>query len=148
MWDEERVDEEATCLWCSFTTDGWSINVATHSMISLTAQWVEHVFTKISAVLCVKETEDSHTGSAICAKFCAMLSKWGIEKHSIQLVLCDNAVNMEKAMRDAVIQSYGCFANSVQLVVSDGVLVQRCVNEQLIICRHIVGNIYIGIWEV
>ena len=58
----------------SFTTDGWSTN---HSMISLTAHWVEQDFTKMSAVLCVKEVESLHAGSAICAKFCLMLSEWG-----------------------------------------------------------------------
>ena len=87
----------APCVeYYSFTTDVWSTNVATYSMISLTAHWVEKDFTKMSAVLCVKEMEGSHTGSAICAKFCMMLSEWGIEKHSVQLVLCNNAANMEK----------------------------------------------------
>ena len=43
-------------------------------------------------------------------------------------------------MRDAVITSYGCFAHSLQLVVNDGVLVQRNVNELLAICRRIVGH--------
>ena len=107
-------------------------------MKSLTAHWVEQGFTKMSAVLCVKEMESSHAGSAICAKFCLMLSEWDIEKLSVQLVLRDNAANMEKAMRDAAIPSYGCFTHSLQLVVNDGVLVQCCVNELLAICRHIV----------
>ena len=124
----------------SFTTDGWSTNVATHSMMSLTAYRVEQDFTKMSAVFCVKEMEGSHTGSAICAKFCSMLSEWGIEKHSTRLVLRDNAANMEKAMRDAAITSYGCFAHSLQLVVNDGALVQRCVNELFAVCRRIVGH--------
>ena len=115
----------------SFTTDGWSTNVASHSLLSLTAHWVERDFTKLSAVLCVKEMEGSHTGSAICAKFGSMLY---IKKHNVQLVLRDNAANMEKAMRDATIPSYGCFAHSLQLVVNDGVLVQRSVNDLLAIC--------------
>jgi len=94
----------------------------------------------MSAVLCVKEMEVSHTGSAICAKFVSMLSELDIEKHSVQLVLCDNAAHMEKAMRDAAIPSYGCFAHSLQLVVNDGVLVQCFVNKLLAICQHIVGH--------
>ena len=53
----------------SFTTDGWSTTVATHSLLSLTAHSVDQSFTKMSAVLCVEEIEGSHTGSAICAKF-------------------------------------------------------------------------------
>ena len=69
-----------------------------------------------------------------------MLSEWGIEKHSVQLVLRDNDANLEKAMRDAVIPRNGCFAHSLQLVVNDGVLVQHCVNELLAVCRRIVGH--------
>ena len=37
------------------------------------AHWVYQSFTKMSAVLCVREIEGSHTGSAICAKFESML---------------------------------------------------------------------------
>ena len=43
-------------------------------------------------------------------------------------------------MRNAAIPTYGCFAHSFQLVVNDGVLVKRCVNELLAICRRIVGH--------
>jgi len=63
----------------SFTIDGWTINVATHSLLSMTAHWVEQDFTKMSAVLCVKEMEGSHTGNAIGAKFVSMLSEWNID---------------------------------------------------------------------
>jgi len=70
-----------------------------------------------------------------------MFSEWNIEKQSVQLVLRDNAVNIEKAMRDAAIPSYGCFAHSLQLVVNDVVLVQQqCVNELLAIYRRIAGH--------
>jgi len=34
----------------SFTTDGWSANVATRSLLSLTAHWVEQDFT--NCLLC------------------------------------------------------------------------------------------------
>jgi len=83
--------------------------------------------------------EGLHTGNAICARFGSMLSEWNTEKQSVQLVSNNNAANMEKAMRDVVIPSYWCFAHSLQLVVNDGVLVQRCVNELLAICQRLVG---------
>ena len=50
----------------SFTTDGWSTNVATHSLLSMTAHWIDQDFTKMSAVLGEKEIEGSHTVSAVC----------------------------------------------------------------------------------
>ena len=54
----------------SFTTDGWSTNVATHSLLSMTAHRVDQDFKKMSAVMSVKEIEGSHTGSAIGGKIC------------------------------------------------------------------------------
>ena len=61
-------------------------------------------------------------------KLNALLIEWKIEKAQVHLVLRDNASNMDKAMRDAGIASYGCFAHSLQLVVNDGVLSQRSVS--------------------
>jgi len=72
------------------------LKLCRHNRPEPTAHWVEQDFTKLSAVLCVKEMEGSHTGNVICAKFGSMLSEWNIEKQSVQLVLCDNAANMEK----------------------------------------------------
>ena len=76
----------------------------------------------------------------ICEKLNALLIEWKIEKAQVHLVLRDNASNMDKAIRDAGIASYGCFAHSLQLVVNDGVLIQRSVNDLLAICRQVVGH--------
>jgi len=57
--------------------------------------------------------------TCICEKFNAMLIVRKIEKAKLHLVLCDNASNMDKAMRDAGVASYGCFAHSLQLAVND-----------------------------
>ena len=46
---------------------------------------------------------------------------YNFEECSIHLILRDNALNMEEAMRDAVIPRYGCFAHNLQLVINDGV---------------------------
>ena len=35
----------------------------------------------------------------------------------------------EKAMRDAVFPSYGCFVHIIQLIVSDGVLVSQFLSK-------------------
>ena len=47
----------------SFTTDVWSTNVASHSLLSLTGHWIDENFQKISAVLAVEELLGSHTGN-------------------------------------------------------------------------------------
>ena len=46
-----------------------------------------------------------------------MLSNWQISKENVHLFLRDNAANMERAMKDAGVVSFGCFAHSLQLVV-------------------------------
>ena len=76
----------------------------------------------------------------IAGKFNDMLSGWNINKENVHLVVRDNASNMERAMKDADVCSYGCFAHSLQLVVHDGVLSQRVVIDLLALCRHIVGH--------
>jgi len=69
-----------------------------------------------------------------------MLLSWEINKENVHIVLRDNASNMARAMKDADLCSYGCFAHSLQLVVNDGVLCQRAVVDLLAICRSIVGH--------
>ena len=56
------------------------------------------------------------------------------------MVLRDNGANMVKALNDAGLPHYGCFAHTLQLVINDGVLSQRAVNDLLASCRRIVGH--------
>ena len=46
---------------------------------------------------------------------------------------------MVKAIREANLPSFGCFAHSLQLVVNDGLLSQQMMKELLSVCRSIVG---------
>ena len=124
----------------SFTTDILSTNTAHRCLLSMTAHWMSDGFERMSAVLHVTLLEESHTGNYICEKFCQILLTWGINKENVHIVLRDNASNMGRAMRDANLCSYGCFAHSLQLVVNDGVLSQRVVSDLLAVCRSIVGH--------
>ena len=84
--------------------------------------------------------EDSHTVSSYLAEvYKKMFSNWNISVNQVHLVLRDNAANMAKAMREASLLSFGCFAHSLQLVVEDGVLSQRAVVDVFATCRKIVG---------
>ena len=88
----------------------------------------------------MKLLEGSHTGAHLSEQYNEILSNWNIKNSQVHVVLRDNAKNMEKGLRDANLQSYGCFAHSLQLVVRDGVLHQRSVVDLLSICRGIVGH--------
>lgn len=91
-------------------------------------------------ILNVLPLDDSHSGEYLAGKYQEMLSVWKIPKEKVHLVLRDNAANMAKAMRDAGLPSFGCFAHTLQLVVEDGVLAQRAVIDVLSVCRKIVGH--------
>ena len=67
-----------------------------------------------------------------------MLEKWDISLERVHLVITDNASNMKKAMLDASLQHFGCFAHSLQLVIQDGLLSQRAVIDIIAICKSIV----------
>ena len=127
-------------IYFSFTTDAWSASAGTASLLSLTAHWLMDDFTRQSAVLHVQPLDDSHTGEYLGGVYKEMLEGWGISEEQVHLVLRDNAANMAKAMREASLRSFGCFAHSLQLVVDDGVLSQQAVIDLLAICRKMVGH--------
>ena len=124
----------------SFTTDVWSTTSAGESVLSLTAHCVQGNFARASAVLHVTTLEGSHTTAQIAGKIEETLSNWQINKENVHLFLRDNAANMERAMKDAGVVSFGCFAHSLKLVVHDGVLSQRGVRNLLSLCHTIVGH--------
>ena len=107
------------------------------SLLSFTAHWITESFERKCAVLNVLPLEESHTGEYLASKYTEMLSAWEIPIERVHLVLRDNAASMEKAMRDALLPSFGCF---VQLVVEEGVIAQRAVTDILTTCRKAVGH--------
>ena len=126
--------------WFSFTTDIWSTDVGSHSLLSLTAHWLTDSFERKSAVLHAQSFPGEHTGEMICSKYKEMLAGWGIKHEQVHLIICDNASNMVKAMKDAAYPDLGCFAHTLQLIIHDGVLTQQAVIDALAICRKIIGH--------
>lgn len=133
-------NEIETVFYFSFTTDAWSAAADNASLLSLTAHWFTENFVKKSAVLHVQPLEDSHTGEYLAEVYKKMFDNWKISITQVHLVLRDNAANMAKAMREALLPSFGCFTHSLQLVIEDRVLSQRAVIDVFTTCRKIVGH--------
>ena len=126
--------------YVSFTSDAWSSDVNSDALLGFTAHWVDSDFHRQSAVLHAQELSERHTGEYIAMKINKMLEEWKIALSQVHVVIRDNGSNMVKAMTEANLPSFGCFAHSLQLVVNDGILCQRGVRDLLAICRSIVGH--------
>ena len=84
--------------------------------------------------------DGSHTGENKCLKFKEIFHSLNISEDRIHVIVSDNVPNMLKAMRDAVLPHLGCFAYTLQLVVKDGVLVQRAVIDMIATSKKIIGH--------
>ena len=126
--------------YLSFATDVWSSDVNSDALLGFTAHWVDGSFQRHSAVLQAQELSERHTGEYIALKITKMLEDWKVALSQVHVVIRDNGSNMVKAMTEANLPSFGCFAHSLQLVVNNGVLSQRSVKNFLAICRSIVGH--------
>lgn len=125
----------------SFTTDIWSSDVSPMSLISLTVHWVDSAsYALQSAVLHVKKCRGSHNRQTIAESITAMLDHWKIPLNRVHVILRDNASNMKAAMQDMGVPSLGCLAHTLQLVVHEGLISQRSVNDALANARKIVGH--------
>ena len=76
----------------------------------------------------------------IAMKLSKILSDWNISREQVHCVLRDNGSNMIKAMDEACLSSFGCFAHTLQLVIHDGLLTQHVVVGLLAVFRSIVGH--------
>ena len=132
--------EVADISYLGFTTDIWSTDLNSCSLLSLTAHWLTPQFERKSAILHAQQFDGSHTGDAICSTILQMLEEWGISKEKVLLVICDNASNMIKELTDSGLPHYGCFAHTLQLVIHDAIFAQRVVIDLLTTSRSIVGH--------
>ena len=137
----ERIKKKLEVMqYVSLTTDIWSSDVNSDSLLSVTAHWIDDNWQPLSAVLQAHSLEERHTGEYIALKISNIMSEWEIDTTKVHCVVRDNGSNMVKAMSEGGLPNFGCFAHSLQLVVHDGLLSQRIVIDLLAICRSIVGH--------
>ncbi len=73
-----------------------------------------------------------------------MFQNWGIQEEQVHLVIRDNGTNIVKALKDARLPHFECFAHTLRIVVHVAVIhvSQRAVTDTCILstCRKIVGH--------
>ena len=67
------------------------------------------------------------------------VERWQLSE-KLHLVLRDNGRNFVAGLRHANIPNVGCLTHTLQLVVNEGVMAQRQVQDVLGCCRRIVGH--------
>ena len=124
--------------YVSCTTDIWSSPVH-DSLLSLTAHFITKEFERKQVCLQAVKFNDSHTGSNIASMINSCIQAWKLTE-KLTCIIRDNAANYVAGLRDADIPNFGCLAHTLQLVINDGVLVQRGVQELLGAARKLVGH--------
>ncbi|KAL3847678.1 hypothetical protein ACJMK2_018575 [Sinanodonta woodiana] len=108
----------------SLTSDAWSEPSIGVSLLSLTAHWLTKDFRRKQVILAATPLDESHTGDYLASKLDKLFDEYNIPRTRIHQLLHDGGANMVKALRLAEIDSISCFAQTLQLVVSDGILLQ------------------------
>ena len=109
------------------------------SLLSLTAHFLTPTLERKQVILQAVKFNESHTGANIASLINSCIQYWKIAEKLTYLVR-DNAANYIAGLRDAGIPNFGCLAHTLQLVIHDGVLVQRCVQDLLAASRKLVGH--------
>ena len=124
--------------YVSCTTDIWSAPVH-DSLLSLTAHFITKEFERKHVCLQAVKFNESHTGDNIASMINSCIQSWGLTE-KLTCVIRDNAANYVAGLRDTDIPNFGCLAHTLQLIINDGVLVQRGVQELLRAARKLVGH--------
>jgi len=89
----------------------------------------------MSVVLQAKSLEEWHTGEYMEIKIIKKME--GVSTDQVHDMVGNNGKNIVKAVSEAGLPSYGCFAHSLQLVVYNGLLTQHIVIDLLAVLLDI-----------
>ncbi|KAH7706122.1 Zinc finger BED domain-containing protein 4 [Aphelenchoides avenae] len=105
----------------SFTTDVWSSTDCSHSLLSVTAHFVDDAMLPHFVVLAAKPIDGRHTGANIKDLIECCLKEFEIPRSKVHVFLRDAAKSMSAATRLLDEDSVDCFLHRLHLVVGDGI---------------------------
>lgn len=104
------------------TTDCWT-SLNTTSYIAVTAHFINENFQLISILLECSAMTLSHTSENLSYEINKIITEWNIEG-KILLAVSDNANNIKSAITNLGLKHFGCFAHTLNLIVTDGLKVE------------------------
>lgn len=119
------------------TTDCWT-SVNMESFMAVTAHFLNDNFQPISLLLDCSNFSAQHTAANLAKELNNVVTEWKI-KDKLLMVVSDNAANIKAAINSLRWKHYGCFAHTVNLVVSDGLKDEEVINL-IARVKYIVGH--------
>ena len=105
----------------AFTTDIWTSRV-TEAYITLTVHYIDEDWNLKSSVLTTEEMPERHTGVNTTQRIQEVAKEWQIPDSLVSCIVHDNASNMTVAATDLGWDHLPCFAHTLQLAVTKGLL--------------------------
>ncbi|XP_063227326.1 zinc finger BED domain-containing protein 4-like [Bacillus rossius redtenbacheri] len=121
------------------TTDLWT-SVANTDFLSVTAHYVTKEFVLHHVCLeVIPFPEVSHTAENISKFITSLLEKWGLLQKVVAIVR-DNARNLVAGLELSPFQHTSCLAHTLQLVLKEGFLNNKIINNLVSSSKKIVGH--------
>jgi hypothetical protein len=110
----------------SLTTDNLA-STATEGYLGVTVHFIDNNWQMEANILTTRAMKERRTGVNIAQELQQIIDKFNIKKSLIRPIVTDNAANMALACTNMEVNHVGCFANTLQLAVEDGLkLPQIC----------------------
>jgi hypothetical protein len=100
----------------SFTIDAWTDEAAKHSLLSVTAHYLDEKMKPSFFVLAAKPIIGRHTAPNMASLLNEVILDYGLDRQRIHLVVRDGASSMQSTVRLAGLESIWCFAHILHLV--------------------------------
>ncbi|XP_046809844.1 E3 SUMO-protein ligase ZBED1-like [Lucilia cuprina] len=132
---QKVYDEMQKADWVTFTTDIWTNQSKSCSLLSFTAHFILGS-KRLKYILGASVLEEDHTGSYICEKLEAVIEEFKLE-NKIHMGISDNAKNVKCAMKIADFPSFGCMAHTIHPIVQESLAPYQEIKTK---CISIVGH--------